>query len=277
MKRFYHAGQQDTVQLSLFSDEDYAGSNQSPFSILEFVAPNHDVVASKVCKDCGNRKPIELFAKQSRRKDGCRPYCKDCFNKRNRAYVAKNQERIQQYRRNHYHTHKDYYRQYHKEHRRTHRERYRQRARAQYYAHREQKLEWGRSYRETHREQMRQLRQSYHETHLEYERQRCKEWRKSNPLKNAELSRRYTATKRSTSVDGVNYRFILERDGMHCYICEKDILPHHTMHFDHVVPLSRGGTHTEENVRPTHAQCNLRKHDKLLSEMDAFDRRGVTE
>jgi len=31
------------------------------------------------------------------------------------------------------------------------------------------------------------------------------------------------------------------------------------LHFDHVVPLSKGGPHTTENIRPSHSTCNLKK------------------
>jgi hypothetical protein len=32
---------------------------------------------------------------------------------------------------------------------------------------------------------------------------------------------------------------------------------------DHVIPLSKGGPHIEENIRPAHAVCNLRKGARL--------------
>lgn len=31
------------------------------------------------------------------------------------------------------------------------------------------------------------------------------------------------------------------------------------LHIDHVIPLVKGGSHTLENVRPSHAICNLKK------------------
>jgi 5-methylcytosine-specific restriction endonuclease McrA len=35
------------------------------------------------------------------------------------------------------------------------------------------------------------------------------------------------------------------------------------LHIDHVIPLSKGGHDTLENVRPSHGQCNIKKHNKL--------------
>lgn len=35
-----------------------------------------------------------------------------------------------------------------------------------------------------------------------------------------------------------------------------------SLHIDHVIPLSKGGDDTLENVRPSHGKCNIRKHNK---------------
>lgn len=60
---------------------------------------------------------------------------------------------------------------------------------------------------------------------------------------------------------------IIERDGPVCYLCGQDLDPHEIF-IDHVVPLSRGGTHTPDNLRVCCRPCNSRKGSKLLSEID---------
>jgi 5-methylcytosine-specific restriction endonuclease McrA len=58
-----------------------------------------------------------------------------------------------------------------------------------------------------------------------------------------------------------------------CHLCHKPIdkdirLPNkQAATIDHIIPLSRGGEHILENVRPAHASCNYNKADKLLEEM----------
>lgn len=47
-----------------------------------------------------------------------------------------------------------------------------------------------------------------------------------------------------------------------CFYCGDDDHEHD----DHVVPLSRGGTHTMRNMLPSCAECNMSKCAKLLSE-----------
>jgi 5-methylcytosine-specific restriction endonuclease McrA len=36
-----------------------------------------------------------------------------------------------------------------------------------------------------------------------------------------------------------------------------------SLHIDHVIPLSKGGNDTLDNVRPSHGKCNIRKHNKI--------------
>ena len=36
------------------------------------------------------------------------------------------------------------------------------------------------------------------------------------------------------------------------------------LHFDHVIPIAKGGADTLENVRPAHALCNIRKGTKII-------------
>jgi 5-methylcytosine-specific restriction endonuclease McrA len=87
---------------------------------------------------------------------------------------------------------------------------------------------------------------------------------------------RYMARKQNATTNPVNYDRILKRDGHICHICgqEIDVTNPKSLHFDHVVPLARGGTHSEENIRPSHSVCNLRKKDRLVEEMTPFQRRG---
>ena len=51
----------------------------------------------------------------------------------------------------------------------------------------------------------------------------------------------------------------------HCYICG-DIISLETAHADHVIPKTRGGLPTKKNLKWTCRQCNLMKHDYLMSE-----------
>ena len=71
----------------------------------------------------------------------------------------------------------------------------------------------------------------------------------------------------ATQTELVDYGVIIEIHGMTCHICHAAIEGMDDLHMDHVIPRARGGTHTYDNIRPAHQRCNLRKHDKLMSEL----------
>jgi len=51
---------------------------------------------------------------------------------------------------------------------------------------------------------------------------------------------------------------IIERDGLHCVYCDED-LSSAEIHMDHVIPESRGGETTYNNLQVTCRRCNLAK------------------
>lgn len=63
-------------------------------------------------------------------------------------------------------------------------------------------------------------------------------------------------------------RAVLHRDGNRCQYCGKD-----ADSIDHVIPRSRGGTHTWENVVAACRRCNLAKGSRLLAETTMVLRR----
>ena len=67
--------------------------------------------------------------------------------------------------------------------------------------------------------------------------------------------------------DVVSLIAVLERHGMHCLICDKPIEHKSQLTYDHVIPIARGGLHTEENLRPAHRTCNSWKNDRLPEEL----------
>jgi 5-methylcytosine-specific restriction endonuclease McrA len=64
-------------------------------------------------------------------------------------------------------------------------------------------------------------------------------------------------------------RDIIVRDGGKCYICRKNVnLLTRDATIDHVVPKSRGGLSSPDNLRLCCNACNNKKGDFLLEEMD---------
>lgn len=72
----------------------------------------------------------------------------------------------------------------------------------------------------------------------------------------------------AASVERVVRADIFARDNWICQLCgwfvlQEDTWPHPmSASLDHVVPLSRGGTHEPANVQLAHLRCNIRKGNK---------------
>jgi 5-methylcytosine-specific restriction endonuclease McrA len=59
---------------------------------------------------------------------------------------------------------------------------------------------------------------------------------------------------------------IYERDNYTCYICGKEF-GESKLTLDHIIPMSRGGKNSWENLITCCQKCNWEKGDKLLSEL----------
>jgi hypothetical protein len=68
--------------------------------------------------------------------------------------------------------------------------------------------------------------------------------------------------------DKIDHLVVFEAFNWECHICGQDIDPDlrfpHKMAatIDHIIPLSRGGEHTWDNVAPAHAMCNFTKSNR---------------
>lgn len=85
------------------------------------------------------------------------------------------------------------------------------------------------------------------------------------------IRRRYNRLRNRAERDYVRWE-VFEADDFICYLCE-DVLdpelfsPHpKSLTIDHVVPVSRGGADSRDNVRTACLDCNRRKNDMLPEE-----------
>lgn len=110
--------------------------------------------------------------------------------------------------------------------------------------------------------------ESWHTRYAEKRRahRRTYKWRERFP----EEARRHDSLRRARKIGAaIGEPFtnseIFERDGWVCGLCDEPIdrdLRHPepgSASLDHVLPLSRGGAHSRENVQAAHLGCNLAK------------------
>lgn len=124
-------------------------------------------------------------------------------------------------------------------------------------------LEYWSHYASEHPESVRAYQNNWRVKNRERACEASREWRIANPEAARELSARRRARKKGIVVSKVDLRNLLALYGMTCHICSQAIASTRDLHWDHVIPLSRGGTHSTDNLRPAHAACNLSKAAKL--------------
>ena len=119
----------------------------------------------------------------------------------------------------------------------------------------------------------------------ENNRERAREISKAWDLKNPDYVRNRnnkSARTRRASLAGVEREEyttdqVVEKYGDMCHLCSEKIdmgAPRNIgggdgwrlgLHLDHVIPISKGGSDTVDNVRPAHAICNLTKSNKDIA------------
>ena len=99
---------------------------------------------------------------------------------------------------------------------------------------------------------------------------RYKAWAQANPEKIRERSCTRWALKHKSQVESINEKVVYLRDGWICQICHKRVYKKvkypdsMSPSLDHIIPLSKGGSHIYANVQLAHFGCNSGKKDNIL-------------
>ena len=98
------------------------------------------------------------------------------------------------------------------------------------------------------------------------------EWRNRNRGKWVYFSSRRRAVIRNSTVNPAGISEWMQRmrslSFVKCYYCRR-LFHACEIHFDHVIPISRGGPHSIENLCVSCPGCNLSKGPNLISEWDS--------
>ncbi|SRR6266704_707158 len=242
---------------------------------------------SRVCTKCGIEKPLEMFNKHKNGLYGRRSRCVPCEVSYNREYLAlrKNLPPLPPPTLPSYKTcskcgrELPYPQSYYP------REAACKECRIAYVVESHRTPE----YKERHRQEYlrnKDKRAAYYVENKETYRATGRAWRKANPEKARASHIRRKAHRVNATVEPTEYKVIIERDGYWCYICGKDIDPSAKsrssagLTFDHIIPLQPRlgepqGVHSEENIRPAHHSCNVRKGNIPFELLTPWQRRGV--
>jgi hypothetical protein len=248
-------------------------------------------VTEKQCKGpCGETKPLEQFHKSGA--NGRQRRCKACSAAWSAANYQKNKEKI-----------KAQKREYRSD--PAVKEAARERSRSHYYANREKMLAYSKKYnaehaeeviasrrryylenterlaakREANRERTRAWYREHYKKNREAIQEKNREWKRLNPLESRERNHRRRMREASVESDGHTvaelHAYWLSKgiDPKTCFYCDHPISNWETSEGDHVVPISRNGPDTVENLLPccsypskARGNCQNSKGAKLLSE-----------
>lgn len=234
----------------------------------------------KCCTVCRVSKPLTEFGKHG---NGLRPDCKKCNAARVAAWrESLTPERAEDFRKRNNESARRRYQEKHppkpekvtglrfrdppRQLTAEQRERARIRSRERYYANHEAELEKKRQRLAANpeaRAKAARLAREWREKNPERFAVTRQRWRDENWDKVLDCNARRRAKERTTSVERFSRAEIYERDGRRCHICGEHI-PRRQFVIDHLVPLSKGGPHTRDNVAAAHARCNLRRADGRL-------------
>lgn len=198
----------------------------------------------KRCSRCKTEKTLDQFGRDRQTPDGLNRRCRDCKRELKREDWSR---------------HRDARAAYHQEWQKT------DQARAT-------KAAWIDANRDLVNEQARAWRTANHEGHLASKRK----WRESNADtmrayrvanldRHAERSRRRRALQVAATIGPVDLDALWDEQGGLCALCgdpiDRELRAPHPMSksVDHIVPLSKGGTHEQSNLQWTHLVENIQK------------------
>lgn len=184
----------------------------------------------KTCTKCGQTKPRtnEFFYRNKRSPDGLRPDCSECGKARSNKYASENRQRTRQ-----------------------------------------KANEW----RSKNLERKNQANRQWYAKNKAKIRAKWKSDYQENPEKFKISSRVRRAREKGVVFERYTWQQVVEKWGSVCHICG-DLIDLHAprqmripgwevgLHLDHVIPISKGGPDTLENVKPSHGLCNIQKNNK---------------
>jgi 5-methylcytosine-specific restriction endonuclease McrA len=117
---------------------------------------------------------------------------------------------------------------------------------------------------------------AYQEANPEKKAARLRVWSAANPEKMRENKARRRARKKDAYVAPVDRKAIYARDSYTCQLCGKKVDMKKkgpdpmSPSIDHILPLSKGGTHEPRNVQLAHLRCNERKYNCGVDQLRLF-------
>ncbi len=103
---------------------------------------------------------------------------------------------------------------------------------------------------------------------------RNKKWRQSDVGRSAFKVKKHNRSKRIRETGKISTKdwLVIRNTSPMCLMCGK-FVECEKLTLDHIIPLSKGGTHTIENIQPLCFSCNSRKHARVRDNNESSQKR----
>jgi hypothetical protein len=211
----------------------------------------------KTCTKCNLEFPksLKYFSKNGK---SLRPDCKSCESARSKAYYSLNSEKIKIIAKSYQKDNSDKIKKASKIYRDSNKDKLKAKAKI---------------YNAANSEKQKAKSKAWHLANLEKAKADAKAWNLAHPGYSAAANRKRDALIKNNGHSAYTEQQVLETYGIDCNICNLPIDLNtarqigkpgwqNGLHIDHLIPISKGGPDTLENVRPTHGLCNITKNNK---------------
>ncbi len=177
--------------------------------------------------------------------------------------------RIKAYNQQYYQKNKEWLNDVSKQYNRLNKKKINEKRRAEYAADGEKQRLRAKNYLVKNREKRREYAKQYYVLNSEKVLEHNKQYHKNH----RELRRSYEHNRKAVKFGIDSERFhdieIFKRDNWVCGICgervDRNLVhPHpYSKNLDHIIPISKGGSHTRMNTQCSHRVCNIKKYNKM--------------
>lgn len=207
------------------------------------------IQTNKLCGICHRELPLDQFRRKASSKDGLDYRCKACALKMDKPVYAKNKDKYLLQQRNR---------------RRNNPEFFKNKAKVQAIKHKDRISKYQKEYRESNKERLKEQQHRYYDEHKDKVKFRIRTYSKAHPEKERVHKENRRARKDFGSYQRITYDEWIEILEKYEYTCLCCGIKSNKLTQDHVVPLSKGGTHSIDNIQPLCVSCNSRKHTDII-------------
>lgn len=227
----------------------------------------------KLCSKCNLEKPLSEFNKNRNSKDGHAAWCKICNKEYMKKYNSENKEKHKEYLKEYNKQNADKRREYNQKYYKENRDVLLKRQKEYDVVNHEHKLEYMRGYYHKNKERINEYNKKYHIGYYIKNKEKIQEYKKEysktdkskfiHKIKHSKRRAQMEATNVKDVITQKQWETIIYEQNKRCAMCKCLFNENRVPTMDHIVPLSRGGLNSSDNIQALCGSCNSKKNNRL--------------